>query len=159
LRELDAAGVTVGRDHVRAGLCEVQWPARLERVEHAGCDVLLDAAHNPAGARAVADYLRTIGWTGAALVFGAMQDKDAAGMLQPLAEVCGRIICTTAPTSRATPAEELARTARLLEPTPPVDVVPEPALALEHACRLSRRVVAVGSIFLVGPLRGILRPR
>ena len=42
-----------------------------------GADVLLDAAHNPDGARALAGYLAEIGWRDVTLVFAAMQDKDA----------------------------------------------------------------------------------
>ena len=66
---------------IRSGLSDVQWPGRLERFRRNGTDVLLDAAHNPAGARALAAYLRETGWTGCALVFGAMQDKDVGPML------------------------------------------------------------------------------
>ena len=157
LRELDAMGIRVGREHMRAGLCDVRWPARLERLSRGGCEVLLDAAHNPAGARALADYLRSIGWSGVPLVFGAMQDKDVAAIIEPLAAVSGRVICTTAPTPRAMPAAALAEAARKVQPAPVVEAIADPAAALEHACAVSRRVVAAGSIFLVGPLRGILR--
>ena len=157
LRELDTLGLPVGPDHIRAGLCEVRWPARLERLRRGGCEVILDAAHNPAGARALAEYLRSIGWIGATLVFGAMHDKQVAGMLGPLAAVCGDIICTTAPTPRALPAEVLADAARSIDPSRAIEAIADPAAALERACRGGGRIVAAGSIFLVGPLRGILR--
>jgi dihydrofolate synthase/folylpolyglutamate synthase len=157
LQELDRLGIRVSTGDIRRGLCDVEWPARLERLRRGECEVLLDAAHNPAGARALADYLQSIGWTGVPLVFAAMQDKHVLDMVAPLARVVGRIICTTAPTPRTLSAEALAAAARAIAPWLPVDPIADPRVGLECACRLSKRVVAAGSIFLVGPLRGILR--
>ena len=142
----------------RRGLEAVRWPGRLERFRYRGRDVLLDAAHNPAGARVLAAYLEREGWAGATLVFGAMADKDVAGMLGPLAPLAGRIICTTAPSRRAAPAADLAAVAARLAPRPAaIEIVDDPAAALERACAVSPRVVAAGSMFMIGPLRGILR--
>ena len=74
----------------------------------AASDVLLDAAHNPAGARALADYLREIGWTDVTLVVGVMRDKDVSGMLSALLPCCTTLVCTTPPSPRALAAEALA---------------------------------------------------
>jgi dihydrofolate synthase/folylpolyglutamate synthase len=119
--------------------------------------VLLDAAHNPGGARALAAYLQESGWSNATLVFGAMADKDARGMLEALATVTERIICTTTASPRAAPAPALAGIASSVLGDQRVEIVEDPAAALERACALSARVVVAGSIFLIGPLRGILR--
>ena len=107
--------------------------------------------------RALAAYMREIGWTGAALVFGAMADKDIAGMLQELASTAGAIVCTTAPSPRAASAAAIGALASAIPGHPPVHVVEDPAAALDRARALSKRVVIAGSIFLMGPLRGILR--
>ena len=157
LHRLRERGFSLDEGASRHALESVSWPARLEHFRHDDCDVLLDAAHNPAGARALAAHLRDTGWTDATLVFAAMNDKDAQGMLQELAPVAARIICTTAPTPRAEPASVLARMAMAVPGAGPVEAIDEPARALEHACARSRRVAAAGSIFLIGPLRGILR--
>lgn len=154
---LGARGFKVPGAAVTHALESVRWPGRLERLRHGDAEVLLDAAHNPAGARALASYLRETGWTDGTLVFAAMNDKDAAGMLRELAPVTARIICTTAHTPRAEPAAVLARIAQSLPGTSRVDAIEDPARAVEQACAESRRVVAAGSIFLIGPLRGILR--
>ena len=124
----------------------------------AGADVLLDAAHNPAGARALADYLREIGWTDVTLVVGVMRDKDVIGMLSALLPCCTTLVCTTPPSPRALAAEDLASVVSAL-PSAPARVVsiPDPATAIAAACRDGARVVAAGSIFLIGPLRGILQ--
>ena len=108
LDELARSGIAVPDGAVRAGLSRAVWPARLERFQVDGTDILLDAAHNPAGARALAAYLAEIGWTEVTLLFGALQDKDVRRMLEPLAPLCAAIVCTTAPTPRAFAAEELA---------------------------------------------------
>ena len=76
-------------------------PGRLERFSTAGCLVLLDAAHNPAGARALAAYVRATEPSGVTLVFGAMADKAVAEMLAALAPIAQVVICTTAPNPRA----------------------------------------------------------
>jgi folylpolyglutamate synthase/dihydropteroate synthase len=67
-------------------------------------------------------------------------------------------VCTTPPSPRALAAEALAALVAAL-PSAPAQVVaiPDPAAAIAAACRDSARVVAAGSIFLIGPLRGILR--
>ncbi len=159
LRELPALGLPVDAAAVRAGLTDVVWPGRLERLTAGGVEVLLDAAHNPAGVRALAGYLRGEGWEDAAVVFGVMRDKEAAAMLAGLAPVCRTLICTTPDSPRAMPAAALAALAGEVPGARwEVRAVPDPGAALAHASRLGRRVVVAGSIFLIGPLRGILRP-
>jgi len=156
LRELKPRGFAIDDRAVAHALTTVRWPGRLERFRRGDSDVLLDAAHNPAGARALADYLRESGWTDATLVFGAMADKDARGMLDVLLPVTSRIIFTTASTPRAERATALAS---LVPATAAktVEIIDDPAAALSHATSTSRRVVVAGSMFLIGPLRGILR--
>jgi dihydrofolate synthase/folylpolyglutamate synthase len=157
LQELDARGVAVSADAIRAGLDATDWPGRLELLRRGGTEILLDAAHNPAGAQSLADYLVEAGWSGATLVFGALKDKDVDGILSRLAPVCGRVICTTPDSPRAMHATEAARTAARYFPARAVEVAADLHDALRRARAASRRVVAAGSIFLIGPLRGILR--
>ena len=157
LEALDGLGHQVPLEAVRGALTGVRWPGRLERRVHGGAEVLIDAAHNPAGARALAAHLTRIGWTDATLVFGAMRDKDVGGMLSALSGSVASIVCTTPETPRARPALELAAAAAAAAPHLPVTAIDPPAAALDAACALSRRVVVAGSMFLIGPLRGILR--
>ena len=157
LRELDANGVPVSPAAIRTAITDVTWPGRLEHFEYRGADVWLDAAHNPAGARALRTFLSEIGWTDCALVFGAMHDKDVPAMLAELMPIAGAVICTTAPSPRAAAAETLAEIAR--QPSWParVEAIASPADALARAVALSTRIVVAGSIFLIGPVRAILR--
>jgi dihydrofolate synthase/folylpolyglutamate synthase len=156
LGELDHLGIAVDANAARSGLETVSWPGRLEHVTVAGAEIVLDAAHNPAGAAALREYLQSIGWTDAVLVFGVMADKDAVAMLRALAPVCRRIVCTTAVSPRAMPAGDLAATAAAVGRWE-VESEPSAAAALERARRAGPRVVVAGSIFLIGPLRDILR--
>ena len=157
LREIDALGWRVPAAAMRAAATDVEWPGRLEELRRGRSRVLLDAAHNIAGARALAAFLRDNGWTDSVLVFGAMRDKDVTAMLRELAAVCRSIICTTAQTPRAASAADLAAVVAQIAPSLPVDAIESPTEALERACALSERVVVAGSIFLIGPLRDILR--
>ena len=156
LAVLDRLGIRVEADAARSGLSAAAWPGRLEHVDAGDAEVVLDAAHNPAGVAALGDYLTEIGWTDAVLVFGAMADKDVPAMLRTIAPVCGRIVCTTAASPRAMPAAELAGIAAGIADWA-VDAEASPAAALDLARRLGRRIVVAGSIFLIGPLRAILR--
>jgi dihydrofolate synthase/folylpolyglutamate synthase len=157
LEELDTLNVRVDRDAILAGLTATKWPGRLERFRWGGSEVLLDAAHNPAGTSALAEYLQEARWSDATLVFGAMRDKDVAGMIAPLCAAIGRLICTTAPGPRAASAAELVAIARAVPGCPTALAIDAPEAALRLACADAARVVVAGSIFLIGPLRGILR--
>jgi dihydrofolate synthase/folylpolyglutamate synthase len=151
---LPSVRLPVGAAAIRAGLASASWPGRLESFEHRGCRVLVDAAHNPAGARALASYLGTIAPDGVTLVFGAMKDKAVAGMLEPLAPLARELICTTPPTPRAMDAGALALLARGAG----IDAraVADPIDAVTQACARGRMVVVAGSIFLAGPVRAWL---
>jgi dihydrofolate synthase/folylpolyglutamate synthase len=159
--EVSRLGIHVSDTALRAALAHVEWPGRLERFVVGGTEVLLDAAHNPAGAAALAAYLADEGWRDATLVFGVMGDKDVRGILAALLrppDVWARLVCTTAPGPRALAADALAALAsEVAAGRLPVDAVPDPAAALEDARRRGTRVVVAGSIFLIGPLRDILR--
>ena len=158
VKELRALGINITNEAIAAGLTGVRWPGRLERFTWHGSEVLIDAAHNPAGARSLARYLEDIGWHGVTLVVSVMGDKDAAGILRVLVPRAAAIVCTTAPTPRAMPAAALAAVAAAVAgPHVHVSSVSDPAEAIAVACRDGARVVAAGSIFLIGPLRGILR--
>ena len=156
--ELAGMGFRVDERAMSAGLSSTRWPGRLERLAWNGADVILDAAHNPAGAMMLAAYLRNIGWIGITAVVGVMRDKDVTGMLDALLPCCGSVICTTPPSPRALPAASLASIAKG-RAKHPVDIlsIDSPDMAMRHACRPGARVVGAGSIFLIGPLRGILR--
>jgi dihydrofolate synthase/folylpolyglutamate synthase len=161
LEELSDVGVQVPDSAIGLALTGVRWPGRLEHFDVNGTPVLVDAAHNPAGARALAAYVSKHGWTDATLVFGVMADKDVRGMVDALlrpADLWGQVVCTTAPGTRALTAPALAAiVAEIAGGRVVVEAVEDPVLALDRAVARARPVAVAGSIFLIGPLRDILR--
>ena len=148
---LDARGIAVPARAIESGLADARWPGRLERRQLAdGRELLLDAAHNPAGAASLASYLRAEGGEPRPLVFAAMQDKDVAGMFAALLPAVGRLIVTRASNARSADPESLAQQARAARPELSIAIVPDPGDALEAAWRTSPRIVVAGSIFLLG---------
>jgi dihydrofolate synthase / folylpolyglutamate synthase len=163
LETLSDAGVALAAEAIRAGLERAVWPARLEsidagRIGRAGQTVLLDAAHNPAGARALASYLAEWHPGGVPIVFGVMRDKDVEGMVSALAPYASRFDVTRAQTPRAADPASLAEAVQRAAPGVPVDVHPNVRVAIEAAADRggSKTVVCAGSIFLVGEARAIL---
>lgn len=136
-----------------AGVRDVRWAGRLQMIEvPGGRRLLLDAAHNPAGAWALASYLKREFPEPLPIVFGALRDKDVSLMLKALLPAASMFVMTEPDTPRAHSAEELAAIARKLSPGAKLDVEPDPARALARAWTHCPVVCAAGSIFLVGNL-------
>jgi dihydrofolate synthase / folylpolyglutamate synthase len=114
----------VGAQAVVAGLRDVDWRGRLQLVDAARGRVLLDAAHNPAGAAALAAYLRREFPQPLPIVFGAVRDKDAAEMLRILLPCASFLVLTQPGSPRARPASELAAMASAIAPGAHIDVEP-----------------------------------
>lgn len=139
------------------GLTNCEWPARLEWLRlPSGAELLIDAAHNPAGAEALAAYLDEAGVAPLPIVMAAMADKDIRGIVTPLCRVASAFWATTVPHQRALPAEALAATIREVAPRMPVQAESSADAAVATATAGAPRAVAAGSIFLVGPLRARL---
>jgi dihydrofolate synthase/folylpolyglutamate synthase len=151
LEELDRLGFTVPQAAVAAAVTSTRWPGRLDLLSGgSGRTVLCDAAHNPAGARSLGEYLREVYPAGLPLVFGIMKDKDVGGTLGPLLPSVTHLVATAAHTDRAMAADRLADEARDAGWRGPLDVEPETGLALDRAWQQAPTICAAGSIFLVG---------
>jgi dihydrofolate synthase/folylpolyglutamate synthase len=145
---------------VRAGLAAARWPGRLEllpRTAHG--PVLLDGAHNPAGARALAAALAELGMRRFPLVLGAMRGKRVAGVLRALAPLEPAPVFTRVADRGALPPEALLlRWRRIGGGAGRVAATPGEALA--QAAELRRTpdqpLVVAGSLYLVGAVRGML---
>ena len=153
---LEIGGMAVPPEAMVAGLATVRWPGRLELLAVPGGKVLLDGAHNPSGARALAAYLGEWHPGGVPIVFGVLGDKDAVGMLAALAPVASAFVLTRAPNPRAASADLLAGPARAVRPDVPVDVCDDPGEALERAIGRAPLVCVAGSLYLVGDIRARL---
>ena len=151
---LAAKQLNISAAAIQQGLCKTCWPGRLERMA-CNPDFLLDGAHNPAGATALADYIREF-CTGRPvwLVYGAMRDKaveEVTGQLFPLAD---HVILTAPDFPRA------LRPQAILELTGHrnyalTGTVAE-ALALAREAPAEALVFFTGSLYLVGEVRKML---
>ncbi|MEW5992508.1 MAG: Mur ligase family protein [Chloroflexota bacterium] len=173
LDALAEAGIARVDDSARRrGYAAATWPGRLELLDVGGRDVLLDGAHNPDGAAALAvalDDLRPHLRCGAAadappltLVMASMADKDVEAVIGALvgapALAGASVIATTIDAPRAMPADALAAHWRRLGEAAGITAVrsiPDAAAALERAVAEARGpVVVAGSLYLVGVARG-----
>jgi dihydrofolate synthase/folylpolyglutamate synthase len=128
------------------------------RVEVVAQDPLTvyDGAHNPAGARVLAESLDEVlgGRRPRLAVIGVLEDKDAAGMLAELLPGFDRVLFTRSQNPRSLSPATLASLAEQLH-GPPAEIVAEPREAVARARALAGRdgaVVATGSIYLVADL-------
>jgi len=144
-------GLGVPPDAVRTGLTTVSWPGRLDlRRFDDGREALLDAAHNPDGAAALAAYLAAQWPEKPPLVFAAMRDKDVRGMFAALLPAVGALVVTRASNPRSADPAALAQQARAAAPALPIAIEDDRAAALAAAWGRSQRIVIAGSIFLLG---------
>jgi dihydrofolate synthase/folylpolyglutamate synthase len=146
---------------------QVTSPGRLEIIRRSPT-IVLDAAHNPHGAKAVAEALEdSFTFTPLIGVVGVMADKDYEGVLEAFEHVFGEIVCTQSSTPRAMPAEELAEVARGIYGTDRVHVAPRLDDAIDRAATLAETggvygsggILVTGSVITVGEARAMLKPR
>jgi len=139
---------------VRAAAAEVRVPGRMQVISHEPLTVL-DGAHNPAGAEAVAQALpELVGESEVVGVLGVLDDKDAAGMLRALLPRLDRVVFTHSSNPRSLSPGTLESLSEQLG-GPPSETVADPRKALARARELagSRGAVLVtGSIYLIADL-------
>jgi dihydrofolate synthase/folylpolyglutamate synthase len=152
-----ARGIDVAGDDIVVGITDAEWPARLEWMQapHGGA-VLLDAAHNPAGAEALAAYLADAGVAPLPIVLAVMSDKDVSGIVRPLASSASNFVATTVSYARALTTEQLAAAIYAVAPAAQVATYTTATDAVDATRRVSRAMVVAGSIYLVGPVRAHL---
>ena len=174
LDALEEAGIArAGPDARRRGYATAVWPGRLELVaEPGGGDVVLDGAHNPAGAAALAvalDDLRPHLADGpVTLVTASMADKDVDGVIAALAGAAAlrgaRVVATSVDGPRALAADDLAARWRAATETRGLDLAEvvaeaDPVAATDRAIAAARGrgvTVVAGSLYLVGAVRAHL---
>jgi dihydrofolate synthase/folylpolyglutamate synthase len=155
LEALASAGLKLDLPRAVAAMSLAVWPGRLERLPGRP-PFLLDGAHNPAGAMALAAYLEETREPHV-LIFGAMRDKHFREMGETLFPLARRVVVTRVRMTRAATTKQLAEIGQ----TTGQDVTQEPSIrgALSKAASLARpgeTVVVAGSLYLVGAVRKLL---
>lgn len=158
-------GQELDPESVQAGFAAVASPGRCE-VVFRDPTVILDAAHNPHGAKALADTLENeftfdeiIG------VFGVFADKDVEGILKELEPILNSIIVTASSSTRAMPVNDLERIATRIFGSDRVTTAEHLEEAVKRAIADARRplnddsvgIVITGSVVTVGEARTILK--
>lgn len=152
LAAVAALRLGVAPEAVSRGMEATAWPGRMEVLPWRGGRMLLDGAHNPDGAKALADALLTLGAAPVPVIFGAAEDKDIGGVAGQLQRLASEVILTRAVLSpRAADPAGLA----VHFPDLPVTVTRSPEEALE-AVGKQAWTVACGSLYLIGELRPLL---
>ena len=158
LEELHRCGMPVPAAAIVEGLAGTRWPGRLDlvRVDERR-SLLMDAAHNVAAATALAEYLREAHPAGVRLVFAALRDKDARGMVEALRDAVTHVTCVPLKTHRAHDPNELAEIVRGVDPALPVSVAESPRAGVDVTWQQGALACAAGSVYLVGELIDELR--
>jgi len=134
-----------------AGIASTCWPARLELVSERP-EILIDGAHNPAGARALAAYMRRF-YAGRRIwmVYGALRDKAVAEMTALLFPLADRVILTAPSNTRAMPPEAI------LAPGARITHSIAEAISLLAGAAPEDVIFITGSLYVAGEARSLLK--
>jgi dihydrofolate synthase/folylpolyglutamate synthase len=147
---LDLFGISAAV--IREGVARAVWPGRLECVSR-DPDIILDGAHNPAGATALAAYIRRFfADEPIRIIYAAMRDKAIEEVTNTLLPMAAEVILTAPNQPRALSPETLLE---MLE-HPNMQTAPDIARALQMARENPKPTFVTGSLFLVGEARALL---
>lgn len=144
---------------VRHGLATASHPGRLEYYDGEPL-ILLDGAHNIAGARALRDYLREFVAQRITIVFAAMRDKDLAEITAALFPLAGELVLSAFDNARAADVAVLRSLAAKHyhgRQAPAVAASPEEALRIARArTRPDELICVTGSLYFLGEIKALL---
>ncbi len=148
-RLLRDRGAVIPEDAIREGLRRTRWPGRLQCLPGRPL-IILDAAHNPAGARALRVFLEDQRLAGRlTLVFGVLQDKDWISMLQELGPLSKQIILTRPESERAADPRGLVEAERFCPKLEILDDVEEAIILARAVTDPDEVIVVTGSLFVI----------
>jgi dihydrofolate synthase / folylpolyglutamate synthase len=140
---------------IREGIARTVWAGRLERIDREP-DIILDGAHNPAGARALAGYIRRFfSNEPVRIIYGAMRDKAVDEVTNALFPLAAEVILAAPAQPRALNSHSLAE---VIE-HPAVRIAENAKQALQWAKEKPMTTFITGSLFLVGEVREIYQSR
>jgi dihydrofolate synthase/folylpolyglutamate synthase len=155
---LRAGNFLITREAIIAGLEQAEHPGRLE-YQAGEPPLLLDGAHTPAGAAALANYLIDFGARPLCVIFAAMRDKkfaEMASLIFPLAET---LILTRLADVRGAEPEDVRAAVESASTRQKIYVTASPAEAIDLARRLTPPhglICVTGSLYLVGQVKQLL---
>jgi dihydrofolate synthase/folylpolyglutamate synthase len=155
-----AAKAAITPHSIESGIRDTRWPGRFQVLAASGSrpEIILDVAHNPAGAWALRSALsERYGDRPLIFIFAAMRDKAISEMTEILFPVAERVIATRAENPRSASPEEIQRAGKRTGAA--IEISADAAAALERAqvgARPETVIVVTGSIYLVGEAMRVL---
>jgi len=143
-------GVAISTKAIKNGMLNAEWPGRFQIVKTQPL-VILDCAHNPDGARALAKSIRELKSKRVILAIGMLKDKDPQGVAKFLGPLADRVMITMPDTPRACKPEALERAFE--DYADEIMIIKEVGSAIDHALTSSKRedtICITGSIYTVG---------
>jgi dihydrofolate synthase/folylpolyglutamate synthase len=148
LSALHTAKIEVNDNAIARGLATVVWPARFQRWDER---TIIDGAHNPAGARILAETWReNFGDQQATIVLAVLQEKDMAGICAALGPIARRWLLPTIRSARALAPAELRLTIQDQAPDTPVAITASFATAWDEARCDAAPILITGSLHFAG---------
>lgn len=151
---LRSAEVTMSEDAIQRGLAAIDWPARFQRWDER---IVIDGAHNPAGAQVLAQTWREqFGADRATIILAVLEEKDVTGICRALAPIAERFILPPIRSERALSPNELMPLLSSITPSVPnagparTSVTPSLSAALELARATPERILLTGSLHFAG---------
>jgi dihydrofolate synthase / folylpolyglutamate synthase len=154
-------GYNIGAHDIANGVRATRWPGRLERFagDGARADIVLDVAHNPAGAWAlragISAMIERKPASAMTLIFGCLKDKAVADMAQVLFPLFDHVLLTEVDSPRTASMDELLAAAKTTGT--PAEAMRSAVAALQRAIAetpANGLIVGAGSVYLVGRVRG-----
>jgi dihydrofolate synthase/folylpolyglutamate synthase len=152
---LQLGGIAVQEQAIAQGLARVDWPARFQRWNES---IIIDGAHNLAGAKVLAQTWREIFEDQrATLILAVLEDKDVPGICGALAPISASVILPRIRSERALPPEELARTFFAIAPSLHHSITASIGDALDQARLGPNPILLTGSLHFAGEALAALR--
>jgi dihydrofolate synthase/folylpolyglutamate synthase len=150
-----AAKIDIGESAIVRGLVNVEWPARFQRWDER---TIIDGAHNPAAARALAETWREFfGDRQATLILAILSDKNLRGICEALAPITESVLLPKIRGERAAIPEKLAKILANITPPLPYSIIPSVGKALALARAKPDPILIAGSLHFAGEVLAHLR--
>jgi dihydrofolate synthase/folylpolyglutamate synthase len=145
---VQAANISVSDDAVAHGFELVEWPARFQIWND---KIVIDGAHNPAGAKILAQtWQEEFGRDRAIIILATLRDKNVHGIIQALAPMAQKILLPRIRSERAMAPNDLAEVIGIMAPSLPHSVIPTVADSIDAANQGTDRILITGSLHFAG---------
>jgi dihydrofolate synthase/folylpolyglutamate synthase len=152
---LRAANIDITKSALAHGLASVEWPGRFQRWDER---TIIDGAHNPAAAHALAETWREVfGGQQATLILAVLSDKDLRGICEALSPIAGSVLLPKIRSERATDPDELAKVVSSITPALPYSITSSIAEALDLAGAKPNPILITGSLHFAGEALAFLQ--